>query len=376
MQPKAARNIPIEALRLVAVAGIAIFHTFQWTFQAACTGMSEYAPLVAFPYSGVLGFINLLGCWANEVFFMISGYFLIASATRAWNEGATWALQMQRTAQRLGKVVVPTAFYCLAALAWSIAISPIPDVTLDTHYWYTLGLEFIWVYAATVCMAPLFGLAKSWLSKRSYAAAIIVVGIHTFVVNGYLAAMSATNAGEFSWLQKLMSAATYVVAFLVGALLRDVTDTMDSGRARSLGRRSLIAVLAIVIILEGAFSLTGNLTAMATLSYKSTSLISFAFAGASLLFAATQHNASSKPRVARITVTLSAATLGFYVMQSLASSLWRPIFNTILANILVTQSNPASICIATGTAISIVFALVLLVVDAVRSRIVRSLNQQ
>ena len=29
MQPKAARNISIEALRLVAVAGIAVFHTFQ-----------------------------------------------------------------------------------------------------------------------------------------------------------------------------------------------------------------------------------------------------------------------------------------------------------------------------------------------------------
>ena len=83
MQPKAARNISIEALRLVAVAGIAIFHTFQWAFQAACAGMPEYAPFAAFPYSGVLGFINLLGCWANEVFFMISGYFLIASAARA-----------------------------------------------------------------------------------------------------------------------------------------------------------------------------------------------------------------------------------------------------------------------------------------------------
>lgn len=61
MQPKAARNIPIEALRLVAVAGIAVFHTFQWTFQAVCAGVVEYAPLAAFPYSGVLGFISLLG---------------------------------------------------------------------------------------------------------------------------------------------------------------------------------------------------------------------------------------------------------------------------------------------------------------------------
>ena len=55
MQPKAARNISIEALRLFAVAGIAIFHTFQWTFQAVCTGLPEYAQLAAFPYSGILG---------------------------------------------------------------------------------------------------------------------------------------------------------------------------------------------------------------------------------------------------------------------------------------------------------------------------------
>ena len=376
MQPKAARNISIEALRLVAVAGIAIFHTFQWAFQAACAGMPEYAPFAAFPYSGVLGFINLLGCWANEVFFMISGYFLIASAARVWNDGATWASQMQRTVQRLGKVVLPTAFYCLVALAWSIVVSPIPDVTLDTHYWYTLGLEFIWVYAATVCMAPLFGLAKSRLSKRSYTAVVIIIGILAFVANGYLAAMNSTSSGEFSWLQKIMSAATYVVAFLVGGLLRDVTDAMDSGRMRALGSRSLIAVLAIAIILEGALSFTGNLAAMATLSYKSTSLISFVLAGVSLLFAATRHSTSSNPRVAGVIVTLSAATLGFYVMQSLTSSLWRPIFNAILANILVTQSNPASICIVTGTAISIVFALVLLVVDAVRSRVVHSLKQR
>lgn len=376
MQPKAARNISIEALRLVAVVGIAVFHTFQWTFQAACTGMPEYASLVAFPYSGVLGFINLLGCWANEVFFMISGYFLIASAARAWNDGTTWASQIQRTVQRLDKVVLPTVFYCLAALAWSTVISPIPDVSLATHYWYTLGLEFIWVYAATVCMAPLFGLAKSRLSKRSYAAAVTIIGILAFIANGYLAAMSSANGGEFSWLQKIMSAATYVVAFLIGGLLRDVTDSMGSGRARSLGMQSLVAVLAIVIILEGTLSFTGNLAAMATLSYKSTSLISFALAAASLLFAATRRSASGNPRTAGVIVTLSTATLGFYVMQSLTSSLWRPVFNTLLANIPVIQNSLAAICIITGTVISIVFALALLIIDAARSLIVRKLKRQ
>lgn len=376
MQPKAARNIPIEALRLIAVAGIAVFHTFQWTFQATCAGAAEYAPLAMFPHSGVLGFINLLGCWANEVFFMISGYFLIASAARAWDSGATWKSQMQRTAQRLGKVVMPTAFYCLVALAWSTVVSPIPDVTLNTHYWYTLGLEFIWVYAATVFMAPGFGLAKSRLSQKSYATTVIAVGILAFVVNGYLAAMSTTSAGEFSWLQKLMSAATYVIAFLIGGLLRDVTDVMDSDRAGTLGMRSLAAVLALATILEGALSFTGNLTAMAVLSYKSTSLISFALAAASLLFAATRRRALGNPRTAGVIVTLSTATLGFYVMQSLTSSLWRPVFNTLLANILVSQNSPTAICIITGTVISIVFALALLIIDAARSLIARKLKRQ
>ena len=376
MQPKAARSIPIEALRLIAVAGIAVFHTFQWTFQATCIGAVEYAPLAIFPYSGVLGFINLLGCWANEVFFMISGYFLIASAARAWDGGTTWKSQMQRTSQRLGKVVMPTALYCLVALAWSTVVSPIPDVTLNTHYWYTLGLEFIWVYAATVFMAPWFGLAKCRLSHKSYTTTVIAVGILAFVVNGYLAAMSATSAGEFSWLQKLMSAATYVIAFLIGGLLRDVTDAVDSDRAGALGMRSLAAVLALATILEGALSFTGNLTAMAVLSYKSTSLISFALAAASLLFAATRRSASGNPRTAGVIVTLSTATLGFYVMQSLTSSLWRPVFNTLLANMLVSQNSPAAICIITGTVISIVFALALLIIDAARSLIVRKLKRQ
>ena len=376
MQPKAARNISIEALRLVAVAGIAIFHTFQWTFQAVCTGVSEYAPLVAFPYSGVLGFINLLGCWANEVFFMISGYFLVASAARAWSVGATWKSQIQRTTQRLGKVVFPTAFYCLVALAWSTAISPIPDVSLQAHYWCTLGLEFIWVYAATVCMAPLFGLCKSRLSKRSYTAAVITIGILAFVMNGYLAATSSTSSGELSWLQKIMSATTYVVAFLMGGLLRDYTESTSPLKACTVAKYSLAAVLIIAIGLEAALSTTGNLATMAALSYKSTSLISFALAATSLLFAATRDSKSSNARIANAIVTLSAATLGFYVMQSLTSSLWRPVFNTMLANILVSQNNSAPACVLVGIAISIVFALVLLVTDAARSKIAHRLKRQ
>lgn len=377
MAPKAKRNIPIEALRLIAVAGIAVFHTFQWTFQAVCTSLPEYAPLAVCPYSGALGFINLLGCWANEVFFMISGYLLIPSAVRAWSDGATWTSQIQRTTQRLGKVILPTAFYCLAALTWSTAVSPIPDVSFHTHYWYTLGLEFIWVYAAMVCTAPLFGLARNRLGKKSYtAAAVVAVGVLVFIANGYLAARCSASGAEFSWLQKIMSAVTYVVAFLMGGLIRDYTESISPRKARIVAQRLLAAVLVITIALEAALSATGNLSAMAMLSYKSTSFVSFVLAATSLLFAATRDNKSNHPRVANIIVTLSAATLGFYVMQSLTSSLWRPVFNIMLANILVSANNPAAICIVTGTTISVFFALALLIIDTARSFIARTLKQQ
>ena len=143
MAPKATRNTSIEALRLVAVAGIAIFHTFQWTFQAVCTGVPEYATLAAFPYSGALGSINLMGCWANEVFFMISGYFLIPSAVRALQHGSSVHDLTCKSLARLKKIVFPTLFYCAACLLVSMFIYPLPEISLHEIGWLTLGIEFI-----------------------------------------------------------------------------------------------------------------------------------------------------------------------------------------------------------------------------------------
>ncbi len=163
---------------------------------------------------------------------------------------------------------------------------------------------------------------------------------------------------------------------MIGGLLRDVTDAVDSDRAGALGMRSLAAVLALATILEGALSFTGNLTAMAALSYKSTSLISFALAAASLLFAATRRSASGNPRTAGVIVTLSTATLGFYVMQSLTSSLWRPSSIRCSQTCWSAKTARQLYVLITGTVISIVFALALLIIDAARSLIVRKLKRQ
>lgn len=126
MGRKASRNTSIEALRLIAVAGIAIFHTFQWTFQAVCTGLPEYAPLAVFPYSGALGFINLLGCWANEVFFMISGYFLIPSAVRALQNGSSARGLASKSFTRLRRSSYPRSFIAPRACLFQCTSIPYP----------------------------------------------------------------------------------------------------------------------------------------------------------------------------------------------------------------------------------------------------------
>lgn len=223
MQPKAARNISIEALRLVAVAGIAIFHTFQWTFQAVCTGLPEYAPLAAFPYSGALGFINLLGCWANEVFFMISGYFLIPSAVRALQNGSSAQGLTLKSLDRLKKIVLPTLFYCATCLFVSMYVYPLPEISLHEIGWLTLGIEFIWVYAASVLLVPVIALMRQRIGSKRAPFVVALLTFTTFGINCCIAATANEAAGIILW-RKLMSAVTYLVAFIAAGEMRFVLE--------------------------------------------------------------------------------------------------------------------------------------------------------
>lgn len=186
MGSKASRNTSIEALRLFAVAGIAIFHTFQWTFQAVCTGLPGYAPLAVFPYSGALGFINLLGCWANEVFFMISGYFLIPSAVRSLQNGSSALDLASKSFTRLKKIVLPTLFYCATCLFVSMYVYPLPEISLHEIGWLTLGIEFIWVYAASVLLVPVIALMRQRIGSKRAPFVVALLVLATFGINCYI----------------------------------------------------------------------------------------------------------------------------------------------------------------------------------------------
>ena len=315
MQPKAARNISIEALRLFAVAGIAIFHTFQWTFQAVCTGLPEYAQLAAFPYSGILGFINLLGCWANEVFFMISGYFLIPSAVRALQNGSSALDLTRKSFARLKKIVLPTLFYCAACLLVSMYVYPLPEISLHEIGWLTLGIEFIWVYAASVLLVPVIALIRQRIGSKRAPFVVALLVLTTFGINCYIAATANEAAGIVLW-RKLMSAVTYLVAFIAAGEMRFVLECHGNASGAQKSKIVLIGLVAAAIALELLLSANIQYDALWKLSYKSTSIISFILAAASVAAAVLHQQRHEVPAVNKTIVTLAAGTLAFYAVQS------------------------------------------------------------
>lgn len=372
MAPKATRNTSVEALRLVAVAGIAIFHTFQWTFQAVCTGVPEYATLAVLPYSGALGFINLLGCWANEVFFMISGYFLIPSAARALKNGSSVRDLTNKSLVRLKKIVFPTLFYCAVCLLVSMFIYPLPEISLHEIGWLTLGIEFIWVYAASVLLVPVIVLARRQIGSKRAPFVVALLVLATFGINCYIAATANEAVGIVLW-RKLMSAVTYLVVFISAGEMRFVLENSDGVFGAQKSKIVLIGLIAATITLELLLSANSQYDALWTLSYKSTSVISFILAAASVAAAALHQPHRKATAAGKAITSLAAGTLGFYAVQSFTCNVWRPVFdNAIYAMAAGDQAgapNPSG-AILLGIVMSLCLAFALLIMDIVRRAVV------
>ncbi len=376
MQPKAARNISIEALRLVAVAGIDVFHTFQWTFQAVCTGLPEYAPLAAFPYSGALGFINLLGCWANEVFFMISGYFLIPSAIRAIKNGSSAQSLTLKSLERLKKIVLPTLFYCSACLLVSMYVYPLPEISLHEIGWLTLGIEFIWVYAASVLLVPVIALIRQQIGSKRAPFVVALLTFTTFGINCYIAATANEAAGIVLW-RKLMSAVTYLVAFIAAGEMRFVLECHGNASCAQKSKIVLIGLVAATIALELLLSANSQYDALWKLSYKSASVISFILATASVAAAALHQPRHEVPVADKTIISLAAGTLAFYAVQSFTCNVWRPIFDNAIYSMatgIQTGGPRPAAAILLGILMSLCLALALLLMDIARRAVVESIK--
>ena len=302
-------------LRLVAILAIAVFHTFQPWFSAAVDPASDWA--IAHPWLGsspvrtVLGCINLLGAYGNDIFFLISGYFLLPRAIENPH-------QAKKTLRRVALVLASVMLYAVLVLGVSSLWFPIDGIGLDDLGWLLEGLEFIWVYLAVVLVTPVLALvARRAPHRRGMALAAILA---TLTVNAYIAFLSPGDAdrGLLEW-RKLMSALTYLMAYIAGALM-----ARSRGDEKS-GGRKLACAMGICLLLEAALAFSNRPDLLAATSFKSTSALSFMLAVASARFATSQ---SEEKRVHPLT-RYANSILGFYIVQSMTSGWWRPLFEDL-----------------------------------------------
>lgn len=384
---RAARDPRIEVLRLVAALGIAVFHTFMPWFDAMTSRDATTAALSSQPAAAAaLGISELLGAYGNNVFFLISGLFLVPAAARASGEAGYWGAQARKTARRGGSLLATVAFYAAIALFVSACVVPIEDVAVGKVGWLTSGLEFIWVYLALTALAPVIGWAWRRVKRRQATLGALLAAV--FAVNAYIAFCSQVpdDAGFLDW-RKLMSAVTYFAAFVTGAYLGE----------KRLSRRKSGAALGIAaaaaVAIELACALSGELDLMWSLSYKSTSLISFALAAASVALArsgaerdgagtpaassaetsAQAPDAHGQGALARLAVEAAPGILGFYIAQSHFSSVWWPVFTDLTGQALDTLG--AGAFFAAGLALSLALLASLLAFDRfVRTPLFRRLG--
>lgn len=343
------RNPRIEALRLIAILGIAVFHIFQPWFDALTNGSWSPSPALG----TALGSVSLLGAYGNDVFFLISGYFLVPRAGRRARSGGYWPSQATAAFRRALPILATVAVYAVVALLVSAYIAPMPGVSIHETGWLVGGLEFIWVYLAVMVLTPAIGWLWSRLERPSALVGVLV--IVTAAINAYIAFISPGEdvRSLLEW-RKLMSAASYLVAFLAGGALA------ESDWARHTIARLLGPLVAAALAIEAAAAFSGNLWLLKALSFKSTSALSFALAASSLALAVREPGQAWPKALSSLLCALARSVLAFYVAQSMFAPLWRPIAADLCAAALA--SGEAAF-LAMGIASSVLLLASILVFD-------------
>ena len=255
-------------------------------------------------------------------------------------------------------------------------VYPLPEISLHEIGWLTLGIEFIWVYAASVLLVPVIALTRQRIGSKRAPFVVALLVLTTFGINCYIAATVNEAAGIVLW-RKLMSAVTYLVAFIAAGEMRFVLECHGNASGAQKSKIVLIGLVAATIALELLLSANSQYDALWKLSYKSTSVISFILAAASVA-AAVLHQPRHEVSAADKTImSLAAGTLAFYAVQSFTCNVWRPIFDkaiyTMATGIQTGEPHPAG-AILLGILMSLCLALALLLMDIVRRAVVEAIK--
>lgn len=359
---KKPRNPRIEALRLVAIVAIAVFHTFQPWFAAAADASSELA--LSFPWLGntgclaVLGWLNLLGAYGNHVFYLISGYFLLPSAISG---------RPLRTGRKVMVILVSVLFYATLSLLLGRIVT-LESVSLHQTEWLLGGLEFIWVYLALVLLTPLMAQVARRLPQ--WRRAVLVLAGVVFGLNAYIAFVSPGEAdrGLLEW-RKLMSAASYLVAYLTGAALSYKQASKQASPAKT--KRLLVGCILVSVLIESGLAVAGRPDLVAATSFKSTSLLSYLLAVASLAYA--RQSTGERKNAPSWLFAAASSILGFYISQSMTADIWRPAFEDACARAALAGGAPS--LVMCGVALSLADVCIVVLIDQLtRSKLLRLLK--
>ena len=404
------RVFAVEMLRLLAIVGIAVFHTLLPAFENVL-GYGPWPTDPNVPISAVTGslwavwlvmLIKFVGAWGNHIFFMISGYFLIPRMMRASHEPGYARSQTMATVRRVAHVLATVAFYVLVMLAIDRFVTPVASV--GWKEWLLAGLEFIWVYVLVVAIAPL---AASLLAgvARWNGGTLPMLGLTTVVIvyalNTYVAFTSTGSFALLDW-RKWMGALSYAVSFLLAGLfgyaIRGARGEVGVSRhvmpfwtRRSMWIVLLAACCAVLSAVVLCAVARGDYELMYRLSFKSTSAFSFVLAVCSLMVAVTgrqrplEHDPRRHGRRLHTSVqALASSILGFYVVQSLAGDVWKPLCERAMAPALVNAAMASEqfcrtgwlmVWFAIGVAFSVGFVMVVCVCDRfVRQPLLRALK--
>lgn len=370
--PRAQRDVHVEILRLCAIVGIAVFHTFQPWFNSVAYGINSPAHTSTLAVSSfalfLLGCISLLGAMGNSIFYMISGYFLLPRMARQSDQPGYWSHQLKVTIRRVAVIVVSVALYAVIGLLLHQFFG-LTSASLRDWHWAIGGLEFIWLYLIFMILAPFIG----WIQARlaTWPDLVLLLFVTVMGFNTYIAFwdQGSFQRGLFDW-RKLMSAMTYLVAFLAGGVIAQQWKSM-----RNTGNFMLFAMIFLSLLAELICALSLDRGLMGSLSYKSTSVLSLLLAVAAVIFTFQQKDLAAEaqtvssstvsssdsvdlapaPRPSRkshavaatIVRNLASGILGFYILQSLFSEEWHRLTISLLNSIM--SMAPSSQSVPDGT---------------------------
>lgn len=364
------RILSVEALRVVSMLGIAVFHTFKPWFEQLTTGDMTNLHLPVDPLAlgllmhpaplSILGFIDQLGAWGNHVFIMISGCFLLPRAIEFASSGGAETSQRQQTARRVKHILFTVGLYVACALLADAIYPDITSASLETTTWLTQGLQFIWVYLIIVVLCPV--IARLWKCCRRPEMLLGVVTLVVYALNLYIAFVSpgSSERSLFEW-RKIMSAVTYGLSFIMGgwvAMRCQESDSKDEKASLFL----LLLFVVVTMLIEVYAALRGDMSLLDALSFKSTSPFACAMAAAALWFALSvpRELGGQHPRPANLIALSTSGMLGFYILQSLFSHGWHTLSNILLSQML---SFGVMSFFSAGFAFSVALFIVFVTVD-------------